>query len=77
MMSRLFDGYCRLLNGLLALASAVMVVLVFGNVVLRYAFHSAIAVSEEVSRWLACAFIAPQRHSRSSPVRSVQHRLMR
>jgi TRAP-type C4-dicarboxylate transport system permease small subunit len=29
-----------------------MVVLVFGNVVLRYAFNSGIAVSEEVSRWL-------------------------
>ena len=29
-----------------------MVVLVFGNVVLRYAFNSGIAVSEEVARWL-------------------------
>jgi TRAP-type C4-dicarboxylate transport system permease small subunit len=29
-----------------------MVVLVFGNVVLRYAFNSGITVSEEVSRWL-------------------------
>uniref|UniRef100_UPI001E5BD629 TRAP transporter small permease n=1 Tax=Azohydromonas aeria TaxID=2590212 RepID=UPI001E5BD629 len=35
-----------------ALALAVMVVLVFGNVVLRYAFNSGITVSEEVSRWL-------------------------
>ena len=31
---------------------AVMVVLVFGNVVLRYGFNSGIAVSEELSRWL-------------------------
>src|SRR6186713_518096 len=31
---------------------AVMVVLVFTNVVLRYAFNSGIAVSEELSRWL-------------------------
>jgi len=29
-----------------------MVVLVFGNVVARYAFNSGITVSEEVSRWL-------------------------
>ena len=29
-----------------------MVVLVFGNVVLRYVFNSGIAVSEELSRWL-------------------------
>jgi TRAP-type C4-dicarboxylate transport system permease small subunit len=31
---------------------ALMVVLVFGNVVLRYAFNSGITVSEELSRWL-------------------------
>lgn len=29
-----------------------MVVLVFTNVVLRYALNSGIAVSEELSRWL-------------------------
>ncbi len=29
-----------------------MVVLVFGNVVLRYGFNSGITLSEEVSRWL-------------------------
>ena len=29
-----------------------MVVLVFGNVVLRYGFNSGISVSEEMSRWL-------------------------
>ncbi len=51
-MGRVIDGYCRLLNVLMALALAVMVVLVFGNVVLRYAFNSGITVSEEVSRWL-------------------------
>jgi TRAP-type C4-dicarboxylate transport system permease small subunit len=34
------------------MALAVMVVLVFGNVVLRYAFNSGITVSEELSRWL-------------------------
>jgi TRAP-type C4-dicarboxylate transport system permease small subunit len=31
---------------------ALMVVLVFGNVVLRYGFNSGITVSEELSRWL-------------------------
>ncbi len=51
-MNRLIDGYCRVLEALLALALALMVVLVFGNVVLRYGFNSGIAVSEELSRWL-------------------------
>jgi TRAP-type C4-dicarboxylate transport system permease small subunit len=51
-VKRLIDGYCRLLEWLIALALAVMVVLVFGNVVLRYAFNSGITVSEEISRWL-------------------------
>ena len=36
----------------MAACMAVMVVLVFGNVVLRYAFNSGIVVSEEISRWL-------------------------
>ena len=51
-MQKLLNGYCRFLEVLIALALAVMVVLVFGNVVLRYAFNSGITVSEEVSRWL-------------------------
>jgi TRAP-type transport system small permease protein len=51
-MTRLIDLYCKALDVLIALALAVMVVLVFGNVVLRYAFNSGITVSEEVSRWL-------------------------
>jgi len=37
---------------LIAAFLAVMVVMVFGNVVLRYVFNSGIIVSEEVSRWL-------------------------
>jgi TRAP-type C4-dicarboxylate transport system permease small subunit len=40
------------LEGLIALMLALMVVLVFGNVVLRYGFNSGIAVSEELSRYL-------------------------
>jgi TRAP-type transport system small permease protein len=51
-MSKVLDGYCRMLEALIAMALAAMVVLVFGNVVLRYAFDSGITVSEEVSRWL-------------------------
>ena len=46
------DRLCRLLELLIALCLAVMVVMVFGNVVLRYVFNSGIAVSEELSRWL-------------------------
>ena len=34
------------------LCLAIMVVLVFGNVVLRYTMNSGITVSEELSRWL-------------------------
>jgi len=37
---------------MLVLMLGLMVVLVFGNVVARYAFNSGITVSEEVSRWL-------------------------
>ena len=51
-MARLVDGYFWLLKFLIALFLAIMVVLVFGNVVLRYAFNSGITVSEELSRWL-------------------------
>ena len=51
-MNRVIDGCCRLLEWTIAGILAVMVVLVFGNVVLRYAFNSGITVSEEVSRWL-------------------------
>src|SRR3989344_5458752 len=52
MLNALIDRCCRWINVLIALALAVMVVMVFGNVVLRYAFNSGIAVSEEVSRLL-------------------------
>ena len=50
-MKKLVDGYFQLLKILIALLLLAMVVLVFGNVVLRYAFNSGISVSEEVSRW--------------------------
>lgn len=51
-MERFANLYCKGLNVLTAIALLLMVVLVFGNVVLRYAFNSSIIVSEEVSRWL-------------------------
>ena len=51
-MNKLLDHYCRALEWLLVILLALMVLLVFGNVVMRYAFNSGITVSEEVSRWL-------------------------
>lgn len=52
MLAKFIDGYCRLLEVLIALSLAVMVVLVFGNVFMRYALNSGITLSEELSRWL-------------------------
>lgn len=52
MIKKFIDGYCQILNGLMAAFLALMVVLVFGNVFLRYAFNSGITLSEELSRWL-------------------------
>jgi TRAP-type transport system small permease protein len=48
----LIDRIGHWMDSLTALFLAVMVVMVFGNVVLRYVFNSGISVSEEVSRWL-------------------------
>jgi TRAP-type transport system small permease protein len=68
-VNKLIDGYCRLLEWILVAALAVMVVLVFGNVVLRYGFNSGIAISEELSRWLLVwltflgAIVAVREHS--------------
>ena len=51
-MDGVINGVCRVIDGVIALLLAVMVVLVFGNVVLRYGFNLGITVSEELSRWL-------------------------
>lgn len=51
-MQTFIDRLCRGLEYLIAAALAAMVVLVFGNVVMRYLFNSGIMVSEELSRWL-------------------------
>ena len=50
-MEKIVNGYFTLLKFIIVLCLACMVVLVFGNVVLRYAFNSGITVSEELSRW--------------------------
>ena len=52
MIQNLLDRLCRVMSFVMAAFLAAMVVMVFGNVVLRYAFNSGITVSEELSRWL-------------------------
>lgn len=51
-MTRCLDAYCKSLEALCALLMGAMVVLVFGNVVLRYFFNTSWLVSEEMSRWM-------------------------
>jgi TRAP-type C4-dicarboxylate transport system permease small subunit len=51
-VQKFIDGFCKALNVVIALCLAVMVVLVFGNVVMRYGFNTGITLSEELSRWL-------------------------
>ncbi len=52
MLDKFLDLYCSLLSKVIAVLLALMVVLVFSNVVLRYGFNSGITVSEELSRWM-------------------------
>lgn len=52
MIQKLINTYCRLLAALMVMSLAAMVVMVFGNVVMRYGFNSGITLSEELSRWL-------------------------
>ena len=51
-MKRIADLYLYLLKWIVVLCMAGMVILVFSNVVLRYAFNSGLTVSEELARWL-------------------------
>lgn len=51
-MSQIVEGYFKLLKVTIVVCLALMVVMVFGNVVLRYAFNRGITVSEELSRFL-------------------------
>ena len=48
---KLLDRLCRVMAFVMVVFLAAMVVMVFGNVVLRYAFDSGIGVSEELSRY--------------------------
>jgi TRAP-type C4-dicarboxylate transport system permease small subunit len=50
-MKRIVDGFFAFLKFLTVVLLVLMVVLVFGNVVLRYVFNSGITVSEELARW--------------------------
>ena len=52
MVQKLINGYCRALAWLMVISLALMVVMVFGNVVMRYVFNSGLTLSEELSRWL-------------------------
>ncbi|WP_326526877.1 TRAP transporter small permease [Dokdonella sp.] len=51
LITTVVDGYFKLLKFFIAFCLLAMVILVFGNVVLRYAFNSGISISEELSRW--------------------------
>jgi TRAP-type C4-dicarboxylate transport system permease small subunit len=50
-MRRVVDRFFRVLEIILVLLLAGMVIMVFGNVVLRYLFDSGIDISEELSRY--------------------------
>jgi TRAP-type C4-dicarboxylate transport system permease small subunit len=52
MLKKVIDHYCQLISYLLAIIMVLMVVLVFGNVFMRYALNSGFTISEELSRWL-------------------------
>jgi TRAP-type transport system small permease protein len=52
MLKKIIDQYCKLISYLLAFIMVAMVVLVFGNVFMRYALNSGFTISEELSRWL-------------------------
>lgn len=68
MVTAIVDWICRLFSLLMVVFLAAMVVMVFGNVVLRYGFNSGITISEELSRWLFVwmtflgSFVALRRH---------------
>jgi len=52
MVQKLIGRYRQLLTAIIVICLVLMVLMVFGNVVMRYAFNSGISVSEELSRWL-------------------------
>ncbi len=50
-MQKLIDLFFKLLEFLVVVCLVAMVIMVFGNVVLRYVFNSGITISEEMSRY--------------------------
>ena len=50
-MQTVIDKFFKLLEFLVVACLVAMVVMVFGNVVLRYVFNSGITVSDEMSRY--------------------------
>jgi TRAP-type transport system small permease protein len=52
MLQKLIDLICRVFSLLMVICLVLMVLMVFGNVVLRYGFNSGLTVSEELSRWM-------------------------
>jgi TRAP-type transport system small permease protein len=50
-MNKAIDGFFKLLEFLVVACLLAMVVMVFGNVIMRYAFNSGILISEEMSRY--------------------------
>lgn len=49
---RIAEGSFKAIEAILALCLLAMVIMVFGNVVLRYGFNSGITISEEMSRFV-------------------------
>lgn len=50
-LQHVIDGFFRLLELLIVVLMVAMVVMVFGNVVLRYGFNSGIDISDEMARY--------------------------
>jgi TRAP-type C4-dicarboxylate transport system permease small subunit len=50
-MNRLIDSFFKVLEVLIVMCLVAMVIMVFGNVVLRFTMNSGILVSEEMSRY--------------------------
>jgi TRAP-type C4-dicarboxylate transport system permease small subunit len=78
-MTRIADGFFNLLKVAMVVFLALMVVLVFGNVVLRYGFNKGITISEEMSRmlfvWLTftSAIVAMREHDHLGMDTLVKH----
>lgn len=51
-MQSLIEMYCKFLRLVCVLLLLAMVIMVMGNVVLRYGFNSGLLISEELSRWM-------------------------